>query len=163
MKTVAVGRQSYEMKDSRHLLSPLASQPVTGSHSWQPTPSICEKLSGCTLNRKDRPTLSPGPSQLSVRAGQWAGGLWRSFIGAVQPSSQTTPAQHSDCRLIQSATVYNTQAHRWTLKIVQVHLGLDIFLFYLSLLVLPLCLFFSSVSNQWMKTVLLACVCNTSL
>lgn len=47
----AVGQQGSKMKDRQLVLPLVTVPPDTGSHTWQPSQSICEKLSGCTLNQ----------------------------------------------------------------------------------------------------------------
>lgn len=128
-------KQSYcnEMKDRQHQLSLVTVQPDVGSHSWQPSESICSKLSGCSLNQSV-PHLKPMP--ISAVSQRWAVGrrcLRMVLSWLSRPCHrQTTPAQQSDLCLIQSATVYSTQAYRWMLTKVQVYLGLEIVFFPFS-------------------------------
>lgn len=84
----AVGRHSNEMKDRQHLLSLVTVQPDAGSHSWQPSRWICEKLSGCTLNQSVAPLKAQAHLSCQSALGSGPEVFEEAFIVAVQPLSQ---------------------------------------------------------------------------
>lgn len=93
----AVGQQSSEMKDTQLLLPLVTVQPDTGSHSWQRTQSICEKLSGCTLNQS---VCHLKPRPISAVTQHWAVGrrCLKKLLSWLSSSyhRQTTPVQQSN-------------------------------------------------------------------
>lgn len=97
VSVAAVGRQSNGIKDRKCLLSLVAVQPDAVSHSWQPSQSICEKLSGGTFNQSVAPLKVQAHLSCQSAMGSGPEVFEEAFIMAVQPLSQADHSSSQTC------------------------------------------------------------------